>query len=681
MTSSSGGDSFHSSSSGGGAGGGGGTRSRHHQTIAEHFVVVGFDFSHNDDVLDHIIASSSSSSTGIDRLVTGSSGGEVEIDEDEFLREIGVDWTDVQWDASLLDTYPPQSQRPIPEGLEYFCFPEGLKWTTTPVHPTFHSFIHTSEEGARMIGSVLTFSEELTDEQYHHWMERLRKERASRHGTISSSEDKVEGSGGDKLGERERVGSHGREHDRVRYFVRKGICILSSFSFTTSFKIFLKKLYQLTHSIDNEREREKQRQRERERNGGQSVGRERAPSIPLLTSYIPIERYICNFIDDIPSPPAGKVDITYFLCDLPISFTCPPLNEPNVWTGFPLFPLFECLSSVNICHVLAVILIERQILFISSQYSLLTLCAEGITSLIYPLRWVHAYIPILPTALLGALGAPFPFIFGIHAKTYEDNHYLVAPETVKIFLDDDMIDFGALGPPPALPDRRAQKLLTHIQQVIPWYHTPTTTSSNSGSYTGVSSGGGGSNGNSGGGSNSGSTHGNTSGATTGSSNTSVPSSTTTGSTGTSLNSYSSVVQRGLGRVGGAVVGGIVGGSNTSGSTSSSGSNNSISRSMMSAVVEAGYSYATSSFFTTAGNGNSLMPTANGTGSVGTGTGGIRETPRERWKRERLRNYDNAMENIIDTPPSMPGNTETVKDAVIREGFLKFFVAVLKDYKK
>ena len=38
---------------------------------------------------------------------------------------------------------------------------------------------------------------------------------------------------------------------------------------------------------------------------------------------------------------------------------------------------------------------------VSSQYNLLTTCAEAITSLIYPLTWTHAYIPILPRQLLG----------------------------------------------------------------------------------------------------------------------------------------------------------------------------------------------------------------------------------------------------------------------------------------
>ena len=67
----------------------------------------------------------------------------------------------------------------------------------------------------------------------------------------------------------------------------------------------------------------------------------------------------------------------------------------------PLFPLFECLSPENILILFDLVLIERQVLFVSSQYSLLTLCAEAVTSLLYPVNWSHAYIPILPKMILG----------------------------------------------------------------------------------------------------------------------------------------------------------------------------------------------------------------------------------------------------------------------------------------
>eukprot|EP00981_Chlorochromonas_danica_P003397 scaffold651_cov174-Ochromonas_danica.AAC.6 len=44
-----------------------------------------------------------------------------------------------------------------------------------------------------------------------------------------------------------------------------------------------------------------------------------------VVNAIPMERYICNFIDDVPAPPAGKIDIIYYMNEEAITFQCPPL--------------------------------------------------------------------------------------------------------------------------------------------------------------------------------------------------------------------------------------------------------------------------------------------------------------------------------------------------------------------
>lgn len=320
------------------------------------------------------------------------------------------------FEAKVLDQYPPAPRKSsgdsvasltaftspsaeLPQGIEYFCFPLGLTVQDSPIPPRLHSFIHTSEDGSRMVGCALIFSEPLTETQ---------RESCIAEGIIVEETSPM--------------------------FVKKAICLLSHWPFITSFKKYLTGLYRIS----------------------------------LKKGTVPIERYICNFIDDIPAPPPGKVDITYYLMDEEITFRCPPLNEPNAWGGFPLFPLFECLSPVNVITLLGLLLIERQVIFVSSQFSLQTLCCEAITSLLFPLRWVHAYIPILPTRLLGALSAPFPYIFGLNAEVYRRNKSLVAADAVTVFLDENRIDCGALGPPPPFPERRYKKLFLQVTQSIPW---------------------------------------------------------------------------------------------------------------------------------------------------------------------------------------------------------------------
>ena len=262
------------------------------------------------------------------------------VEHESPCKKVTVGNQQVSYQADIIDRYPLED-RPdfaLPDGLQLFCLPNGLE--ISGAHPpTFHSFVHTSEHGAHILGCCLTIYEPLTAQQ-----------KAS-----MTNDENFKGS--DDL------------------FLPLCLCIISHWPFVSSFKSFLCGLYRI--SVDK--------------------------------SKIPLERIICNFIDEVPSPPAGRVDITYYLGDADqsntISFRCPPANQPNVWSSMPLFPLFECLSPDNLLSLIALLLTERQLIFVSSQYSLLTSCAEAATSLIYPLSWTHAYIPILPRQLLGDIGS------------------------------------------------------------------------------------------------------------------------------------------------------------------------------------------------------------------------------------------------------------------------------------
>jgi hypothetical protein len=260
--------------------------------------------------------------------------------------QVASDVTSLKFKAYITDRFPVKDRpaHPPPEGSPLFCFPNGIEVKSSLGIPTFHSFVLTSDEGSRTLGSCLTFYEPFNPSQMTSYRTALV------HSEMFDGDDAVD------------------EYLSKRHFYSpKCLCLFSDWTYVAAFKRILCGLYELT----------------------------------CIPCQIPIERYICNIIDDIPAPVAGRVDVTYYLGDKPITFRCPPFNEPNVWSGLPLFPLFECLSPENILHLFGLVLTERQILLVSSQYCLLTICAEAITSLIYPFSWTHAYVPILPTKLLG----------------------------------------------------------------------------------------------------------------------------------------------------------------------------------------------------------------------------------------------------------------------------------------
>eukprot|EP01038_Epipyxis_sp_PR26KG_P004270 gene4270-6049_t len=403
--------------------------------IADYFVVVG---PQNDNISIDINSSASG-----DEADSSSSIIRDPQNYDSFQNGSLKSIDDLKLMVDVIDYYPilfsqTEETPRLPEGIPLFCFPNGLRLRYIPrstskrgLSPIFHSFVNTFEDGSHVLGCCLTFYEQINQLQY----EQLLNITLSIMSNSSDSTSNI-----DNGNNRHKSNSTNKPHPfsvppMEEIYVPKCLCIFSSWLFVTSFKKFLVSLYKVSIS----------------------------PSI------IPIERFICNIIDDVPAPPPGRVDINFYFKDEVLTFRCPATNEPNVWSGLPLFPLFECLSPENICYLLALVLTERQITFISSQFSLLTSCAEAITSLIYPFTWSHAYIPILPAQLLGMLGAPFPFIVGLHTSIYSTPECCIFDDAVRIFLDENRIVFGKGGQPPALPDRNHKKLLSHINSVAPLF--------------------------------------------------------------------------------------------------------------------------------------------------------------------------------------------------------------------
>ena len=62
--------------------------------------------------------------------------------------------------------------------------------------------------------------------------------------------------------------------------------------------------------------------------------------------------------------------------------------------------VFEALDLHNVVALVRAVLLERQILMVSSQLSLLTATAEVAAALIYPFRWCHTAIPVMPKGMV-----------------------------------------------------------------------------------------------------------------------------------------------------------------------------------------------------------------------------------------------------------------------------------------
>ena len=158
------------------------------------------------------------------------------------------------FEAEIVSQYPLVDHEctPFPDGLTLFCLPDGLRVSTRSKPPSFFSFVQTSDKGSRLIGSCLTFYEKLNESQRDKFLALCHDSPE----TMSSFPDV----------------------DEMRLYVPRCLCIISQWPFVESFRKFLCHIYRLS----------------------------------LSPCSIPIERYICNFIDDVPVPPSGKVCLVYF---------------------------------------------------------------------------------------------------------------------------------------------------------------------------------------------------------------------------------------------------------------------------------------------------------------------------------------------------------------------------------
>jgi hypothetical protein len=137
--------------------------------------------------------------------------------------------------------------------------------------------------------------------------------------------------------------------------------------------------------------------------------------------------------------------------------------QPLVYSLEPIFQLFDIKT---IIHLVTLILCEYRVLVHSTQQSLLCPVAEGLCALIYPFRWQHPYVPILPRVLSEYLQAPLPYILGIHTSWLQSMLESGRPEhLVVVDIDRGTVQLQESGGP-VLPHKLATALHHRLKTVL-----------------------------------------------------------------------------------------------------------------------------------------------------------------------------------------------------------------------
>jgi pentatricopeptide repeat protein len=192
-------------------------------------------------------------------------------------------------------------------------------------------------------------------------------------------------------------------------FIPKCICILSAYPYLVAFREYLTQLDRLTKIGDMK---------------------------------LPLERYIVNFCAEIPAPPPGSFEVQAMILNSVISMWTPPHNQPIAWVSLPFSHLFECLDIDNIVTVWHALALEKQVLVVSSQLTLLTTACEILTSFLFPMRWSHAYIPLLPRFLMPILAAPTSFLIGVDRRYFNEALQHLSNDCIVVDLDKNQVNLG-----------------------------------------------------------------------------------------------------------------------------------------------------------------------------------------------------------------------------------------------
>ena len=130
---------------------------------------------------------------------------------------------------------------------------------------------------------------------------------------------------------------------------------------------------------------------------------------------IELNKLIMFLIHSVPIPINRNSKLKFYIpyYNNGIEIACPKINDINI-ININVSMLFKWFSIDNIIIILRLILFEQKLLFVDDNYERLSTVIDIFISLIYPLQWIHTYIPIMSEEMLNYIETFLPFVNGVH---------------------------------------------------------------------------------------------------------------------------------------------------------------------------------------------------------------------------------------------------------------------------
>ena len=264
-----------------------------------------------------------------------------------------------KYNPEILDQYPRSEE--INNSVSMFCFPIGIYFLEKQMPPTKFSFVLTDESGERTYCSVLIFWEELNNDIRRQLEPKFEEE-------VEKTEEEIKNN------------IYKDKKKLKKYYAPKALCILSKFPFFSNNSLFLKYLYKIFTSS---------------------------------STKIPLERAICGYVNSLYKQSYDNL-IRFNIDKNHIDFYFIP-NYGKEWDINDLYleTLFRVLSIDIILIAWQGLLLEKKLYLICSSKETLLHVSYALITLLFPFKWIHTYIPILPEKLRAFTQSPMPLIFGI----------------------------------------------------------------------------------------------------------------------------------------------------------------------------------------------------------------------------------------------------------------------------
>ncbi|XP_028170103.1 myotubularin-related protein 13 [Ostrinia furnacalis] len=175
---------------------------------------------------------------------------------------------------------------------------------------------------------------------------------------------------------------------------------------------------------------------------------------------VPLETLVGNLLGCVLVPPAGGPQVRFSIGAGDRQALQPPAAPPMPVTHNAVYMLLRLLGIHNSVTLWCAVMSEHKVLLVSLAAARLAAACRALAALMFPFRYAHVYIPLLPAGLAEVLATPTPFLIGVHSSLKEE-----VSELLDVIVAD--LDVGSLHIPAGvnipLP---SGSLLTSLQAAL-----------------------------------------------------------------------------------------------------------------------------------------------------------------------------------------------------------------------